>query len=360
MLTSNDEMDLEKAFQLKIFSYAKIGKEIFQSLKICFRLKELNFNYSDSSFNAMMDIMKRRAKIYAGLAETYENDFSKTRSDSEKGFQQTLVSKMSNIEGRQQMANKPLSPFSENDIPFEMEYTFYASNKKIEKESEEKIDEENNQDETGNEDVRSQKNKKGRIDNIFIDFKNQEVKFVELKIDDGVIGGTNGIHKHLLDMANGLKKNTKFKTEFSKIVNNRYEILNDYGIETEYDMDIKNPPTLSTNFTFSYHIICGYTESKDIVIERFNSIKNFMILDKNVVEAVSDENKKYTNYETFIEKLRNDNTTNQKKNTSNQYIRELLYFTIDGYKKYLSDECKCKVYIYVTDNEYLKFEKMDN
>ena len=325
----------------------------FQSLKVNFRLKDINFDYSTKSFETLMEIMTRRAKIYAGLAENYENDFSKTRSDSEKGFQQTLVSKMSTSLGRKQMAQTSCSPFCENDIPFEMEYTFYASNKDIKNESEQEIDEENNQDETENENVRGQQNKKGRIDNVFVDFKNQKVKFVELKIDDGVIGGTNGIHKHLLDMANGLQKNANFKKEFTEIVNNRYQILNAYGIEEEYGIPTNNHP-FSNDFTFCYDIICGYTENKDKVIDRFVSIKDFNILDKNVVQAVSEENKKYIKYNDFIKGLQKTDD-----NPSNQYIQELLNFTIADYEQYLRDKCHCPVNIYVTDKEYSEYEKMN-
>lgn len=368
-----NDLDLDKVFKLKILCYTQTGYKVkkengvyindekeetgFQSLKVNFRFKEINFDYSAKSFDTLMDIMKRRAEIYAGLAKTYENDFSKTRSDSEKSFQQTLVSKMSTKMGRKQMSKATNTPFSENDIPFEMEYTFYASNKNLKKETIKNIDEENNENEIEDEAIRSRGNKKGRIDNIFIDFENKKVKFIELKIDDGVIGGTNGIHKHLLDMANSLEKNTKFKKEFAEIVKERYEILTSFGIKEEYDINISNLfEKLENGFNLSYDIICGYSilDKKDAVKNRFNSIKDLNILSKNVFNAVSEENQKGSNYYNFKKKL----TRTDENNSSNTYIQKFLNYNVDDYKKYLENHHHCPVNIYVTDKEYTEYEKI--
>ncbi len=376
-LTINKEesIDLEKAFKLKLLCYTQTGFKLkkendeylktkeptgFQSLQVNFRLKETAFDYS-TSFDTLMDIMTRRAEIYAGLAGNYDNDFAKTRTDSEKSFQQTLVSKMATKIGRKDMAQASLSPFTKNDIPFEMEFTFYASNKDLKKESEQEIDEENNQDETIPENGRSRENKKGRIDNIFIDFEHKKVKFIELKIDDGVIGGTNGIHKHLLDMANGLDKNHYFKNEFAEIVKNRYEILKYYGIKKEYDIDIEDlAQKLGSDFAISYDIICGYSkpENKNLVTNIFKEIKDTNILDKKVFYAVSKDNKKATiySYKKFKENLEKIN----EKNPANNYNQEWLdTYTIADYIKYLKEHHNCPVNIWVTDNNYSRYEKLD-
>ena len=373
-IMDEEDIDLEAVFKLKLFCYTQTGYRLkkegdsysktriptgFQSLRIYFRLKETNFSYNQESFTALMEVMERRAEIYAGLAENYENDFAKTRTDSEKSFQQKLVSKMSEYDGRKEMAQIANSPFTENDIPFEMEFTFYASNKKLENENEqaikEAIDEENNQDEVEIENERNRGNKKGRIDNIFIDFKNKKVKFVELKIDDGVIGGSNGIHKHLLDMANGLEKNKNFKNEFAKIVKTRYEILKHFGINEEYGIDISElSKELDNDFALSYDIICGYSKDEDIVRNRFDSIKPLNILDEEVFNVVSETNKKTSKY--YYNKFKEYLLGTEEENSTNKYIKELLTYNISNYENYLQEKHQCPVNIYITDQEYSKYD----
>ena len=373
-IDQNEPLDFATIFKLKILSYTKTGYEVrledgkikntkkptgFKSLEITPIMQSTNFTITKENMDSLIEVMSSRAQVYSGIViENDEKDFALTRTDSEKEFQQRLFSLMQTKDKRINMANRKNSPFRLNDMPFELEYTMYASIKDMVEDNDSFSDEQ--EEYIGGE--RSRSNKKGRIDNIFIDYESspQRVKFVELKMDDGVIGGTNGLHKHLLDMANCLMKNNKFKEEFTRIVNTRDEILKDAGII------IESHPRLETDFQISYDIICGYSEkesARDYVIEAIESIKDKKITDEAVILKRSKLS--LESYPVDLKTAR-ENLLKNDDNPSNSYADFLLDFTIKDYLEFLNNGGnvayhfpKCPVRIFVVDQNYENYEKLE-
>lgn len=90
------------------------------------------------------------------------------------------------------------------------------------------------------------KNEKGRIDNVFVkidkDKNTAEVYFIELKVDEKVIGGTNGIHKHLIDIEKIYNENRleNFINTLEERVNYRIkELLNEEEMANFKPIEIK-------------------------------------------------------------------------------------------------------------------------
>ncbi len=373
-IDQNEPLDFATIFKLKILSYTKTGYEVcledgklkntkkptgFKSLEITPIMQSTNFTITKDNMDSLIEVMSSRAQVYSGIViEKEEKDFALTRTDSEKEFQQRLFSLMQTKDKRLNMANRKNSPFMVNDMPFELEYTMYASIKDMMEDNDSFSDEQ--EEYIGGE--RSRSNKKGRIDNIFIDYESnpQRVKFVELKMDDGVIGGTNGLHKHLLDMANCLMKNNKFKEEFARIVNTRDDILKDAGIIME------RHPKLETDFQISYDIICGYSEkvsARDYVIEAIESIKDKKITDEAVI--LKKGKLSLESYPIDLKTVR-ENLLKNDDNPSNSYADFLLDFTIKDYLEFLNNGGnvayhfpKCPVRIFVVDQNYENYEKLE-
>ena len=373
-IDQNEPLDFATIFKLKILSYTKTGYEVcledgklkntkkptgFKSLEITPIMQSTNFTITKDNMDSLIEVMSSRAQVYSGIViEKEEIDFALTRTDSEKEFQQRLFSLMQTKDKRLNMANRKNSPFMVNDMPFELEYTMYASIKDMMEDNDSFSDEQ--EEYIGGE--RSRSNKKGRIDNIFIDYESnpQRVKFVELKMDDGVIGGTNGLHKHLLDMANCLMKNNKFKEEFARIVNTRDDILKDAGIIME------RHPKLETDFQISYDIICGYSEkvsARDYVIEAIESIKDKKITDEAVI--LKKGKLSLESYPIDLKTVR-ENLLKNDDNPSNSYADFLLDFTIKDYLEFLNNGGnvayhfpKCPVRIFVVDQNYENYEKLE-
>lgn len=65
----------------------------------------------------------------------------------------------------------------------------------------------------------------GRVDNIFIKIDEEkregEVYLIELKVNEAVIGGTNGVHKHLIDIEKLYRNNKKNLRIFLRNLKNR-------------------------------------------------------------------------------------------------------------------------------------------
>lgn len=113
----------------------------------------------------------------------------------------------------------------------------------------------------------------GRVDNLYIVKDNNEYKvnFVEVKINDAVISGTNGIKKHLNDIYKALQKgNSLISTIQDNLVfRNKFiqEVLNEpiYGSYEENGL-VRNELTKDKS---KFYIICGYSDNnKDKVINK--------------------------------------------------------------------------------------------
>ena len=123
--------------------------------------------------------------------------------------------------------------------------------------------------------VEDKKVKRGRIDTVFLNIndKNEgEVYFIELKYNDNVLDGSNGIHKHLIDMVKVLNTNEKkFIDNLIKRVNYRFE---------ELDINKKLESIKKINFW----IVIGYEEDKkdtiNNMLKEFNDAKNFKSIKK--------------------------------------------------------------------------------
>lgn len=77
--------------------------------------------------------------------------------------------------------------------------------------------------------------KSGRIDTIFLDVKENQhadLYLIELKVNESVIGGTNGVHKHLSDIYRLLnKKNEEFRKEIKGYIDYRRKALDESEIK---------------------------------------------------------------------------------------------------------------------------------
>ena len=369
MLDNVEQIDFSKFFKAKLVCYAFSGfekKPIYDENKECWVLNTesnkstgfqtmsitANLNCTDFTkidLDELTKIMKRRIQIYDNLLDDKDRtkELGNTEvCDGEKQFQQDLMIKMKNKDTREELAKTEGFPFSKDDIPFEMEATLYASNKPTFS-LEEIDDEEENTEilENDNEGKRQRNNKKGRIDNIFVNFKENKIRLVELKLDTKAIGGTNGIHKHLLDLLTCLDKNKTLKREIIDVIDNKYKILKQYG------MDISEYKELNLDeVNIEYLIICGYSNSKKEVIDALNLIKDKTILDIESFTLKVDS-KLSKGFDEFIKNLKTENQDN----SSNQYEKELLTYNINDYINELDSKYDCKVKIIVCDRNYTCF-----
>ena len=116
---------------------------------------------------------------------------------------------------------------------------------------------------------------KGRIDVVFLnvnDRKEGEVYLIELKYNDNVLDGSNGIHKHLIDIEKVINSNAQnFKDNIIKRVNYRFK-----------ELDI-NKEIESIN-SINFWIVIGYEEDRkdtiNMMLKEFNDVKNFASIKK--------------------------------------------------------------------------------
>lgn len=76
-------------------------------------------------------------------------------------------------------------------------------------------------------------NKKGRIDAIFFDVQNDntaDLYLIELKVNENVVGGDNGVHKHLSDIVKLNNHISLFKEELLRYLGYRRAELNESNI----------------------------------------------------------------------------------------------------------------------------------
>ncbi len=246
-----------------------------------------NQKITEKFFETVEELMEQRIQEYNGGTEEY----------GEKQFQQKLMNLMFEETSKKELRTQKDFPFSKSE-PFEMEYYLYEDDRE----------------------TRKQNSRKGRVDNIFIE-KNK-IQFTELKIDDNVIGGKNGIHKHLIDILNGLKQNKEAMEEIEDYVKDYNEALSMIPEKQKYQIPIEELKERE------FVIVCGYNKNqKENVQNKIKEIWNKTAKEVGVEEKDYKEDYLSMNVPTLIEELK---------------------------------KVKCEVKIYLTKEDYHCFELYKN
>lgn len=248
--------------------------------------------------------MENRIKTY-NFGVLLEEDKEEYIDNNEKIYQQLLMNKMFDKNEREQLFKVDNCPFKDSNA-YEMEYNLYDANRTN----------------------RKQKTKKGRVDNIFI--SGNKILFTELKYDEKVIGGTNGIHKHLIDLINGFEKNDEALSEIYDYVCDYNDVLTYINDKEEYI--IKNVKRFNDKeVEKEFIIICGYSNSKrDVVYNELERV--YPLTGKNAGVEKS--------YEIFLD--------NKKINLEDMTTEWLISL--------LKNRYHCETKIFIVDNNYTKFE----
>lgn len=103
------------------------------------------------------------------------------------------------------------------------------------------------------------KEKDGRIDCVFYKENNNmitDIYLIEIKVDEEVLGGSNGLHKHISDIKKLYKDNKSqgFYKRLLKQINDRRKIL----FDKEYDNDFESPNVLK-RINCNFIVIVGKT-----------------------------------------------------------------------------------------------------
>ena len=144
-------------------------------------------------------------------------------------------------------------------------------------------------------------NKDGRIDSIFLDIKENghaDLYMIELKVDYSVIGGDNGVHKHLKDISEFTKNQTKLKQDFLELIKYRRKILNEKEI--------------SSIDKINFFTIIGVTseESCEVVkkiLEKFSSNDKTYFDYGNLDKSIFEIPENYSSLKTYIDKVKQNN-----------------------------------------------------
>ena len=106
----------------------------------------------------------------------------------------------------------------------------------------------------------------GRIDAIYIgekDSKVTDIYLIELKVNENVVGGNNGIHKHLDNVKDLFSEdNEKGRKLFFKTMLERYENRNKLLIDKNYT--VENKDSLS-NITYHFYTVIGFTDMPKVI-----------------------------------------------------------------------------------------------
>lgn len=277
-------------------------------------------------FDEIEKIMERRIDVYATIDNQRTDDYrnSKSETNQEKQKQQDFMVLL-NKEKKEDIFyraknGKEERLYSKNTVPFELEYTIYAGKDRKE------VDEEDEK--------RKRSNIKGRIDNVVVD--GTSLHLVEIKHGTGVIGGTNGIHKHLIDLYSCLtiSQDIIFK-EFEDRIKVRLETLT--GRKQTIKLDQK----------FYYDIVCIYESNskkesltKEAVMNKIHEIYGKCATDKVVNCKIRKE--KIID----IAPIKNDN--------ANKYSKELLTKNVEELCDMLKSK-NCIVRILLVDDELKEF-----
>lgn len=317
----NNHIEFEKLYSLMLKGYEKCPSiKFYVELKNTTILKK-NKKELEEFLNELDVIMKRRIDRYCGENQEKMDDYILTREDSEKAYQQKLMEIMYNKDKRIKLDEVIFK--NKKAIPFEMEYSMSSKEKK--------------------------KRIKGRIDNLIV--RDNTLIMLELKMGTRVIGGTNGIHKHLIDLCHIFENNKKILEQVSKHIHERERMIEKYEIDTKYRITGEGKIALQEK---EYYIICGYHEAKGITKEEVKKE-----LDRIYTKTIKEVEilKIPTNYERS--KLTEESKTVKKfhQKLEKNYHENLLNMTIPQYREKLDKQYNCKVEIYLVNEDYTKFEK---
>ena len=320
-INGNETIEFKKLYNLLLNGYNKCSSIKFHVDLINNNLSKLQ-NKFEESFKILDEVIQRRINIYCSGEANHENDYIRTKEDSnmEKQYQQRLMSIMNDKEKREILCEKI---FANKDVKtFEMEYSMYSKKE--------------------NEEGELKKDTKGRIDNLFV--KNDTLIMVELKMGTSVIAGTNGIHKHLLDMCNIFEKNKNVLKETSDIINERDRILNESEETKKYAISQNSCTELTKK---EYYIICGYDKNigKEMVKKEIDRIYNENILSANMFKTneyskITKENKTVKDFHRDLER----------------YPKKLLNLTVEEYINKLKSY-DLPVTIYLANEDYTEIGK---
>lgn len=200
------------------------------------RIKNTKFSYAikiDNNLNVLIETIEKAIDNYKGsdcLEKKYQQQFM-------------LNASKSNI-------------FSKDVIPFEEEYPLINYHRK-----------------------ENDSYKTGRIDTIFYAFENKEITdiyLIELKVDEKVILGNNGVLTHLDDIQDIIDKRTKTQKKFfdELILNINYtnSILETFPHDFKYSKDL----------IVHFYTICSFTnnESRKIVKGLMEKLSNISEINK--------------------------------------------------------------------------------
>lgn len=240
-----EETSIEKEFEiLKVMfhDYKHGNSNVFKNLKI-------TYDY----IHKEMDIYDAIKKI-PDLVKMY---VTYTKYEKEKYYQHLFLLNLNNDKINEESYR---TIFGDKDvIPFEEEYYIVDG-----KESD------NN----------------GRIDCVFYSKNGKsitDIYLIELKVDTGVIGGANGIHKHLLDIEHIDELNKSFFDNLIERINYRNECLDNE----------KYIPLDGKNYNAHFYIIIGKNKSSNDQIE--SKVKSLRDINSSTYNEVKKEIQKYSN-----------------------------------------------------------------
>lgn len=219
-ISINDEYEIAKKLFLE-FKEKKYDKEynIFKEIK--FTLKEFVVEDNDKK----METIDSKIKRYISHTETFvKNYFNYTKFEDEKKYQHTFL------------LNADKTDLLKGARYFEEEYNIKDDSKN------------------------------GRIDCIFYKINGNlitDIYLIELKVNEKVLGGSNGIHKHLTDIRNNIDDH-EFE-HIKDLINYRETVLNDKI--TNY--------SLASNFNKYFYIIIAWEKDKlNDVMTRLEELNN--------------------------------------------------------------------------------------
>lgn len=321
-IEGKNTIEFSKLYNLLLTSYEKCSSIKFYVDLVCedFLIKDKEkFDYF---FDKLDKIMQTRINVYTGENRNAQEEYILTREDSEKSYQQKLMEIMSCKNSRKNLEKELFK--GENVEPFEMEYVIYAKGK-------------------------NDKEIEARIDNLAV--KNNLLIMLELKIGTKVIGNTNGIHRHLLDLCNIFEREKNILNKIAYHINQRNKILKDYEIDKKYMVNEGKNIILEGK---EYYIICGYNEEKGMAKEEVKKeltrIYNKTIKDVDLFKTLQNSKRS---------KLTEDSPTIKKfhKKLDKKYDEKLLNMTVLEYIEKLDKEYQCKVKIYLVNENYTEFEE---
>ena len=310
---------------LPIIAYTSFSSEL-QSCELAIKNKQKSNIMID--FDTIEAVIERRIDVYINNRKEQENDYFHTKSDTnqERQKQQDFMVLFNQKEKKdvfyKTKDGKELLLYSKNTYPFELEYMLYAGTDREET------------DDYGI--IRRSSNIKGRIDNILMD--NQILHLVEIKYGTSVIGGSNGIHKHLIDLYSclNISKNTILK-ELKERIKTRNEAIN--SIENTIEISHIN-----------YDIVCIYqTHSENKKLSKEAVRKRIIdIYDKNTNDK--------TEVKCSIKKEKTTHINPEYNKNPNLYAAPLLEKNIEELCQML-EKLGCTVRIFLVDDQLKYFEE---